>query len=117
MAEAAGFVVQYDDEYYRILGPGGQEGEVSDIGSPAFLNVGGQVYIAFLDLDPDGEEGEAPDPSAQTWPVAPTVYLLGTPQMTRFEETVFEGPGLHEDEDEGDDEPADDAGEVEIEDE
>lgn len=102
----AGFTIQYGEEYYRIVGPNGEEGEPTDIGSPAFLEIGGQMYMAFVDVDPEVGEGELPDPETQREPVPATVYALGSPQVTRYKEAEFDMGD--EGEDEGDEDEEED---------
>jgi hypothetical protein len=81
--------IQYDLEEwsYRIVGPDGQEGEVAEIGTPAFLAHGGQLYTALLDFDEGGL------PEDQDCEVEPAVYLVGAKQPTRLEEVEFDFEG------------------------
>lgn len=69
------FKLEYDltHDYYRIVGPNGEEGEPVPFGYPADIEVGGRPYIAVVDYDP--EQDEAPV-------IVLPVYLLGAEQRT-----------------------------------
>ncbi len=45
--------LQFGDEAYRIVGDGGEEGELVEYGMAATLDVGGKRLLAIVDADPD----------------------------------------------------------------
>jgi hypothetical protein len=72
---ASAFRVEFDleKELYRLVGPGGEEGDVIGIGLPAEVEVGGRRYIAFSDWNPD--DPNEPEPTIEL-----PVHLLGQEQ-------------------------------------
>ena len=44
-------MIEVDDEsgVYRLVGPGDEEGALSDYGVPATLKIGNEMYMAFID--------------------------------------------------------------------
>lgn len=115
------FTVQFSDEEYRIVGPNGEEGALVPIGSPAFITVRGQRYMAFVDTHPDDTgEGDPllPEPEQQLDPIKASVFLLGPEQQTVFEEAEFVDPEAEaepetEDEVEAEEADADDTDDTE----
>ena len=108
---ANGFTVQYDQDWFRIIGPGGEEGEVAPMGSAAVLDIRGRTYGCVLDIEVDKDETpstQAGDPDR----VDPGVFLMGPPQVTAYREVDFDIPE-EEDEDEAE-APEDEAPEDEV---
>jgi hypothetical protein len=48
--------LQLGDDVYRIVGDGGEEGELVEYGDPATLEVGGHRYLAIVDVDPTDDQ-------------------------------------------------------------
>jgi hypothetical protein len=51
------FVVQMDEEEYRIVGPDGEEGDAVEYGDIAVLAIGSGIYYCHLE-DPDAEAAD-----------------------------------------------------------
>jgi hypothetical protein len=49
------FVVQMDEEEYRIVGPGGEEGATVPYGQPASLSIDEAIYYTLV-TEPDEED-------------------------------------------------------------
>lgn len=84
----AGITVQNDESHgvYRLVGPAGEEGEITDHGTPATVVVQNATYMSFIDCDglPDEDLGAA-------------VYRLVAVETTA-EDVEFSGPGMEEEE-------------------
>ena len=82
------FRVQADEEDYRLVGPGGEEGALVEYGQPAALAIGSAIYYALME-DPDQTEA--------------TVFRVDqvTPMSAEVQEVEFQYP---EDEEEGEEE-------------
>lgn len=79
------FRLQLGETAYRILGPRGEEGEIADYGLPAFLEIAGATYMAFLDPEEDQEVEDIRDP------LPPKVYRLAySPETTELEDVKFD---------------------------
>ena len=97
------FTVQIGLEHYRIVGPDGEEGELADFDSPAFLVIGSDTYIAYLEPEADENDDIEEDwkPEDQTAPIPACVYKLGAEQPTTFEsDMVFDVEEEEEEEEE-----------------
>ena len=54
------FQLQKGEEFYRLVAPSGEEGELVEYGEPATVLVGGDLYLAYCDIDDeDDEDAEA----------------------------------------------------------
>jgi hypothetical protein len=87
------FVVQMDEEEYRLVGPGGEEGATVPYGQPASLSIDEAIYYTLV-TEPDEEDH-------------PTVFhvdsaseCLSTMEEVQFADEGSEAIALVEDEDE-----------------
>lgn len=84
MATAADdkYLVQLDEEEYRIVGPSGEEGPVVEYGDTAVLVVAGAVYYCHI------EDGDMPEEDIKVLRVDNV-----TEMATAVEEVVFQDDG------------------------
>ena len=40
--------IEKGEQGYRLIGPGGEEGDLTEYGDPATLEIGGETYMALL---------------------------------------------------------------------
>jgi hypothetical protein len=54
------FTIECDKEYYRLIGPNQEEGECSEYGDPAYLEIDGVVHFCIMNGRESGEEFVVP---------------------------------------------------------
>jgi hypothetical protein len=81
------FKIQVGETSYRIIGPAGEEGECSEFGYPAVLEIGSLTYLAML--DPEEGHDEIADIEQQVEPLPPKVYRV-TAETTELEDVTFD---------------------------
>ena len=52
------FQLQKGEEFYRLVAPSGEEGELVEYGEPATVLVGGDLYLAYCDIDDEDAEAD-----------------------------------------------------------
>ena len=92
------FIVQMDEEEYRLVGPGGEEGATVPYGQPASLVIDEAIYYTLVS-EPDEED------HPEVFHVDKASLCLSTMEEVQFaEDEGAEGIALVEDEGEGEDE-------------
>ena len=102
--------LQMGDDAYRIVGDGGEEGELAEYGVAATLDVGLHHYIALVECEGDGDDVVSLLPD-EAW-IVDGVAVQGV----EVEDVEFAGPGEEEegeavaevDEDDGEEEEEED---------
>jgi hypothetical protein len=96
------FVVQLDEEEYRIVGPGGEEGATVPYGQPASLVIDEAIYYTLV-TEPDEEDHPI------VFHVDSASECLSTMEEVQFaDDEPAEGIALVEEEGEGEEEQAGD---------
>jgi hypothetical protein len=94
---------------YRLVGPNGEEGGITDFGIPAILTIGNERYMAFIDVDglPDEDLGPAAYLIKEVQTVAVDV-TLETSDAGEPDAEATDGEPDGEEGDEGDEDEEDD---------
>ena len=90
------FKIESGYSLYRIVGPDGEEGDIVEYGTPAFLEIGHHLFMCFID-DPN-------EPREHEGQLYELTTILGETEDVEFEDDE------PEDEDDGESEAAGEGG-------